>query len=241
MRAETRHQLKQDAFSRATMEAAEKTVDWTVAHRSKLMVGSIVVLIAVAAGVGSWYYMNQRDAQASIALSQAVRTLDTPLRPAGAPAQPDFPTFAAAKERATEARKQFKAVVDQYPHTRSGEIARYFVGLTSSDLGDNAVAERELKTAAGSRSEDLSALANFALASLYRREGRHKDAIEIYKKLAGKPTTTVAKTTAQLEMAATYQADQQPLQAKQIYEQVQKENPGTPAATTASQKLSDLK
>ena len=30
MRAETRHQLKQDAFSRVTMGAAEKTADWTV-------------------------------------------------------------------------------------------------------------------------------------------------------------------------------------------------------------------
>ena len=241
MRAETRHQLKQDAFSRTTIEVAGKTVDWSVAHRSKLIVGAAVVLLVVAAGVGGWYYLNQKDQQASLALGQAVRTLDTTLRPAGTPPQPDFPTFASARERATEAHKQFQGVADQYPHTRSGEVARYFVGLTAADLGDNAAAERDLKAVADTREADLSSLANFALASIYRRENRNKEAIEIYKKLADKPTTAIGKATAQLEMAATYQADQQPLEAKRVYEQVQKENTGTEAASTAAQKLSQLK
>ncbi len=72
--------------------------------------------------------------------------MDTQLRPAGAPAEPDFPSFASAKERTTEAHKQFQAIVDQYPHTRTAEFARYFLGLTSSQLGDNAAAERDLKS-----------------------------------------------------------------------------------------------
>jgi len=241
VRAETRHQLKQDRFSRTTMEVAGKTMDWSAAHQSKLIVGGIILVIAVAAGVGGWYYLDQQDQKASAALSQAVRTLDTPLRPAGVPPQPDSPSFASAEERAREAHKGFQAVADKYPRTRSGEIARYFVGVTSSDLGDNAAAERELKAVAGSRSGDLASLANLALAAVYRKEGRNKDAIEIYKKLAAAPTRVVAKTTAQLEMAATYQADQQPMEAKRIYEQVQKESPGTEAATTASQKLNEIK
>ena len=241
MRAETRHQLKQDRFSRTTMEVAEKTMDWSAAHQSPLIVGGLILVIVAAAVAGGWYYLSQQDEQASVGLSQAVRTLDMPLRPAGTPAQPEFPSFASAKERATQAHKEFQAVVDKYPHTRSGEIARYFVGLTSSDLGDTAAAERELKAVAGSSKGDLASLANFALASVYREEGRNKDAIEIYKKLAANPTSAVAKTTAQLEMAATYQADQQPLEAKRVYEQVQKESPGTDAATTAQQKLNEIK
>ena len=241
MRAETRHQLKQDRFSRTTIEVAGKTVDWSVEHRTTLIVGSLIVLIVAAAGVGGWYYMDQQDQQASSALSQAVRTLDTPVRPAGTPPQPDSPSFASAKERATDARKQFQAVVQKYSHTRSGDFARYFVGTTSADLGDTATAERELKAVAASSKPDVSALATFALASVYRRENRNKDAIEIYKQLEAKPSTTVSKAAAQLEMAATYQAAQQPLEAKRIYEQVQKENPGTEAANTAQQKLTEIK
>ena len=48
MRAETRHQLKQDRFSKATIEAAEKTVHWTVEHESKLIVAAIVVVVIAA-------------------------------------------------------------------------------------------------------------------------------------------------------------------------------------------------
>jgi TolA-binding protein len=223
------------------MEVAGTTWDWSVANQGKLIVGGLILLIAAAAGFGGWYYMDQKDQQASVALGSAIRTLDTPLRPTGTPAQPDSPSFASAKERDTEARKQFQAAANKYPNTRSGEFARYFVGVTSSDLGDYATAQRELKAVAGSRNADISSLAGFALASVDRQEGRNKDAIEIYKKLAASPTRTVAKTTVQLEMAAAYQADQQPLEAKRVYEQIQKENPGTDAATDATQKLNEMK
>lgn len=241
MRAETRHQLKQDRFSRATIGAAEATVHWSVEHKSKLVTSGIVVLVVLVGGLGAWFYLQQQDQKAGIELGQAVRTLDTPLRPAAMPAQPDYPSFASAQERATEARKQFQAVVDKYPHTRSSDVARYFVGLTSATLGDQTAAERELKTVASLRNDDLSALAKVALASVYRNSNRNKEAIALYQNLITKPTLTVGKTTAQLELAATYQADQQPLEAKRIYEQIQKESPATEAAQIASAKLQDLK
>jgi predicted negative regulator of RcsB-dependent stress response len=241
VRAETRHLLKQDRFSRATIDAAEATVHWSVEHKAKIVVITAVVLVAAAATVGTWYYFNQQDQKASIELSQAVRTLDTPLRPPNMPPQPDNPSFASGKERATEAHKQFQTIADKYPHTKSGEFARYFLGLTSVDLGDNAAAERDLQEVASSHNEDLAGLAKFALASIYRNSNRNKDAIDLYKKLIEKPTATVGKATAQLELAATYRANQQPLEAKRIYEQVQKENPSSEAAQTASAKLQELK
>src|SRR5207248_843338 len=215
-------------------------VHWTVEHQSKLLVGAIVLLVAVAALLGGWYHISQQDEKASVELSQAVRTLDTPVRPAGMPAQPDEPSFASSKERATAAHKQFQEIVSKYPHTRSGEIARYFLGLTSSQLGDYAASERELKSVADSRNADFAALAKFALASVYRNTNRNKDAIELYKRLAEKPTRTVGKVAAQLELAETYQASQQPLEAKHIYEQIQKENHSSDAAQMASAKLQQL-
>ena len=99
MRAETRHHLKQDSFSRVTIGAAEKTADWTVQHRSTLIISTIVAVLLVGGVIGGWYYLNQQDQKASIQLNQAVRTMDTQLRPAGAPAEPDIPSFASAKER----------------------------------------------------------------------------------------------------------------------------------------------
>ena len=45
MRAEARRQLKQDKFSRTTIQVAEQTVHWTVEHKNKLIVSAIVVVV----------------------------------------------------------------------------------------------------------------------------------------------------------------------------------------------------
>jgi TolA-binding protein len=241
VRAETRHRLKEDRFSLATMGAAEATVHWTEEHKSKLIVGGIILAVIIAAVSGGWYYLNQQDQKASALLNQAVRTLDTQLRPAGSPAEPDFPTFSSAKDRSAEAHKQFQAIVDQYPHTRTAEFAHYFLGLTSYQLGENAAAERDLKGVASTRNEDLSALAKLALAELYRDTNRTKDAIDLYNQLIAKPTRSVGKTTAQMELAEMYASTQQPAEAKRVYEQIQKENPASEVAQLATQKLQALK
>lgn len=241
MRAETRHQLKQDRFSRVTLDAAERTAHWSVEHKNKLIVAAIVVAAVVAAVAGSWYYLGQQDQKASLDMSIAVRTLNTPVRPPNMPAQPDAPSFASAAERAAAAHKQFQAIVDKYPHTHSAEFAHYFLGLTSADIGDNASAEREFQKVISSANSDVAALAKMALASVYRNTGRNKQAIELYKELAAKPTTTVGNAAAQMELAATYQSDNQPLEAKRIYETIQKENPATEAGQLALSKLQQLK
>jgi len=241
VRAETRHQLKQDKFSRATIGAAEATVHWTVEHQSKLIVAAIAALVLIAIATGGWYYLSQQDAKASADLGQAVRTMDAPVVPAGTPAEPGVLTFSSSKERATAARKQLQSIVEKYPHTHSADFARYFLGLTAAELADNPVAESDLQKVASSSNGDLSALAKLALASLYRSTNRNHQAIDLYHQLIAKPTLTVGKTTAQLELAATYQASQQPLDAKRTYEQIQKENPATEVAQIATQKLQALK
>lgn len=241
MRAETRHNLKQDAFSRVTLEAAEKTAHWTVEHRSTLIITGIVVAIVVGAVVGGWFYLSAQDEKASLELSQAVRTMDTPLRAAGSPAQPDVPSFTSAKERTDAAKKQFQAIVDKYPHTRTADMAHYFLGVTSADLSDNAGAERNFKEVISSGSRDLAAIAKFALASLYGKTNRTKEAVALYQEMINKPTATVSKVTAQLQLAELYQATNQPLDAKRIYEQVKKDNPTGEAGQMATQKLGELK
>jgi TolA-binding protein len=131
--------------------------------------------------------------------------------------------------------------VDKYPHTNAGNFAKYFLGLTSESLGDHNGAERELKEVGSGRNRDLAALANFALASVYRNTNRGKEAIDLYRKLIDKPTTTVGKVAAQMELGSTYEATGQPLEAKRIYQEVQKENPSSQTAQMASAKLQELK
>ena len=241
MRAETRHQLKQDAFSRVTIGAAEKTAHWSVEHRNTLVIAVVVVALIAAGAVGGWYYLSAQDEKASFDMSQALRTLQAQLRPAGTPAQPDIPSFTSAKERAAAAHNQFQAVVDKYPHTRTADMARYFLGVTSVSAGDNATAEKQFKEVASNGNKELASVAKLALASVYGNTNRPKDAEAIYKELTNKPTASVSKVTAELQLAELYQNNNQPLDAKRLYEQIKKDTPTTEAGQLATQKLAELK
>jgi TolA-binding protein len=241
VRAEARHQLKQDRFSKVTIEAAERTANWTVEHQSKVVAAVIALVVIGGIAFGGWYYVSQQDEKASFDLSTAVRTFDTPVRPAGVPAQPGFDSFASSPERATAARKQFQEIVDKYPHTHTADMARYFVGLASAQLNDNATAERSLQEAANSSNANLAALGKFALASLYRAENKDTQAIDLYSQLINKPTVVVSKATAQLELAGYYESQNKPDEARKIYDQVVKENPSTDAASLAQRRETALK
>jgi len=199
------------------------------------------VALAALIGIGGWYYMNSQDEKASLEFGSAGRVLEQPIRPEGVPAQPGYPSFGSAQERAKEARKQFEGVISKYPRTRTADMARYFVGLTSAQLGDNAAAEKNLQEVAGSSNKDLASLAKLALASLFRAENKDSQAVDTYKQLIDKPTISVNKVVAQLELASFYEGRQKPNEAKRIYEQIQKENPATEAATLAQQRAGKLK
>jgi len=47
--------------------------------------------------------------------------------------------------------------------------------------------------------------------------------------------------TAQMQLAELYQNANQPLEAKRLYEQVKKDNPGNEAGQLATQKLTEIK
>ena len=233
--AYTRQQLKQDKFA----ETVAEQVSWAVEHRKTLVTVGIVAAVAVAVLAGGWLYYNQRDQAASSQIAIALRTYGAPLRSASAPKQESI-SFTSAKERAEAARRAFQQVEDKYPHTRAAEFARYFVGVTSIDAGDVADAKKVLQQVAGSRNQNLAALGKFALASVYRTENRDADAIKLYQELAAHPTSTVPKSTAELELASLYQ-QKQPEEAAKIYAQIQKDDPNSPAAQEAATRLASLK
>jgi TolA-binding protein len=241
VRAETRHQLKTDRFTQATIGAAEATAHWTVEHKAKLVAGLAGAAVIVLAVMGIWYYLGQQDDKANLDLTQAVRTLQTPIRPAGAPATPNVASFASAQERGTAAKQQLQAVIDKYPHTHTADIARYLLGTTAVELGDRSTAERQLKDVASGRNADLAALAKMALASFYANTNREREASDLYKELMEKPTITVSKVMAQIELASLYESLQRPAEAKKIYEQIVKENPKSQAESIAQSKLQAMK
>lgn len=236
MRTETRHSLKQDKFATTAVE----TYSWAVEHRNKLIYGGVIVALALVVVLGGWAYMNRRNAAAGKALGDAMSVYNTPVRPAGMPADAAVKSFGSNEERARAAHAEFEKVANDYSHTKPGTIARYFAGLTAKDMNDTSAAENDLKKTADSSDEDLASLAKLALAGLYRDTNKDGQAIEIYKGLIDHPTRSVAKSTAQLQLAEMYQAKNQPQDAAKIYEQIRKDDPQSVAAEIAAQNMGTM-
>ncbi len=233
----TRQALKQDRFKETAVEA----VDWTVEHRSKLIAGGIILAIVVAIVGGTYWYISYRDGKAAELLGHALMMYQAPLRPAGMPADPQELSYASIKERGEAAGIEFNKVAAEYGSTRSGKYAKYFAGLAALDAGNQKAAEDHLKYVAGFRDKDIAGLAKLALAALYRDSNRQTDAINLYKNLIAAPTQTVPKVTSQLQLADLYTANNQPNEAKAIYQQIVKDNPQSAAAEIAQGKMQQLK
>ena len=235
MPAYTRRQLKEDKFAKGTQEA----VHWATEHR-QLLIMAIAVVLVVGIGVTVFLAWSSRQSEkANLGLGKALQTYVTPIRAANTPADPTIKTFASIAERAKEAEKQFKAVADDYPHTKPGKMARYLAGTAAAQAGDNSEAERLLKSASDEGDKNISALAKLALANFYRDTNRSTDAAKLYKDLTEHPTDTVPKGEAQLQLAEMYETVD-PKEAANIYQQIQKEDAQSPAAMIANSKLANL-
>jgi predicted negative regulator of RcsB-dependent stress response len=237
VRSYTRHQLKENAFAETTAD----TISWAVEHRSKLIAVAVIVAIAAAAALGVWAYVNYRNQQASAELAGALQKYNAPIRPAGEPPSPEVLSYASSAERAKAANAEFTRIADKYSFTRNGRFARYFSGITLHDTGDNAAAEKQLQDVAGSRDKEVASLAKLALASIDQDAGKTQQAIDLYKSLIASPTTSVGITTAQFELANLYEGNHQPLEARKLYEQMQKADPTGPVGQLAGQKLQTLR
>jgi predicted negative regulator of RcsB-dependent stress response len=228
----TRRELKHDRF----VDAKKDTLSWAVEHQNTLITAGVIILLAALAVSGGWYYLNRQNEKASVAIGAAVRTFQRPIRPAGSPPIPDQPSFASLKERGAAAEKEFLAVADSYPHTKSADLAGYMAGVAAAEAGDNAVAEKQLKDAAASRQEDLASLAKMALASLYQVQKRDSDALALYNQVADHPTATVPKASALFAKAELLERTN-PGEATKVYQQIKAEDPSGQIGQLADERM----
>lgn len=231
----TRQELKQDKFK----ETAADAVHWSVEHRQKLVVAGIIAAVIVAVAALGYWYFNYTSQQATAALGAAMQINEAPIAPKGAaPAQ--VTTFETVEARAIAAKNAFYEVSSKYGATRPGKFARYMAGVNEVTLGNTKVAEEDFKAVKDVRDDNVSSLAKYALASLYRDTNRDSDAIAIYNELIAHPTDSVPKATAQLELAELYSV-KQPEEAKKLYAQIQKDNSKSAVGEIAGQRLSSVK
>lgn len=231
MDTQTRHALKKDSFVQAT----QSSVSWISDNRTRVIRWTLIVAAVLLIFGGGLAYWTMQSSAADKALGAALDIYTAPLAEPGAPAETGV--YASASQRAKEANQQFVAVAKQYGWLPEGAKAHYFAGVTYEDMGQTASAESELKAAAGSWNRNLSNLATLALAGLYHQTGRDAQAIDLYSKLAAKPSDTVPATVAQLDLADLYDVTGKKEQARLLWAKVKDGDKEGTAGAIAAQKL----
>jgi len=230
---QTKAALKQDKFVNTTTHGLE----WASENRqSVIRTGAIVLGVIVVLVLAGVIYNSRSDA-ASAAFGAAMQTYQTPLAQAGQELAPGAKTYASAAERAKAADSQFLDVANKYGMTPAGKNALYFAGITEIESGQTQQAEDSLKKVAGGWDSNLAALAKFALAQLYRNSGRNDQAVDLYKEIMKKPTTTVPAGEAQLALADLYQVEGKTDLARQQLADLKDKDAKGPAGVIAAQKL----
>jgi len=228
---QTRHALKNDKFAQAAADSAS----WVSGHRAGVLRWVIVGGIALVVVIGAFIFWNLRSTAADTALGAAMDTYNAPL------AQPGLPVgngiYASSADRTKAANSQFAAVAKDYGWMPQGAKAKYFLGITDGEMGQNASAETELKDASGAWDRNLANLAKRALAGLYRQTSRDSQAIDIYNALVAKPSETVPAVVAQLDLADLYAAEGKQDQARALWAKVKDADKEGAAGSLAAQKL----
>jgi tetratricopeptide (TPR) repeat protein len=222
-----------DSFATATQSG----LDWLQTNRSNViracLAGLALIVVIVAAAV----IYTERKAAATSAFAAAMQTYSTPVADAGQPTPPGMKTFPTAADRAKAANPEFVETAKKYGSFEDGENARYFAGLTYEEMGQNAQAEAELRKAADVRNANVASLAKLALANLLGQSGQSGEAVKLYQQIIAKPTTAVPAATAQLQMAAMYEATGNTDAANRIYTAIKDKDKDSPAAEIAAERL----
>lgn len=230
-----RKELKKDEIRETFVQGVE-----SMASHQKLLWSLVAAALIVGLGIFGWRTYSQRQSEhAAAAFDDAIKVYQAPIRDAGQPAELGVTSYMDAKNKYIDAEHKFLQVASQYGRTHSGRLALYYAALCEVQLKRYGPAEKNLAKLESSGDKNMAGLAKYQMAGIYDHTGKQKQAVDLYKELADKPTIFVPKGLVLLTLADHY-SKTDPAEATKLYNQVKQDFPGSPAAQQADQGLQML-
>jgi hypothetical protein len=231
----SRKELKQDKIRESIEHGAE-----AVYSHSQVAAAAVGAILLVVLVYGGWkFYTDRQTLQASAGLDEAMKIYNAPLRTANAPGEPGELAYTDSQKRSQDAAQKFAAVADKYPGINPGKLARYYQALTLLDLDKQNQSIEELKRLVGGSDKELSAMAQYQIATLYARTGKTDDAIKNYRAVADSKSALVPRPLVLLELADLLRQTN-PAEATSLYQQLKKDYPTNTAIADRADRGLDL-
>jgi tetratricopeptide (TPR) repeat protein len=134
----------------------------------------------------------------------------------------------------------FLGIIDDYGSTSTGNLARYYAGISYLNLGEYEQAIDHLEAFDG---EDLilSAMALGALGDAYMELGNTDEAISYYEKAAGKNANEFTTPTFLLKAAWAYEINNEYEKALENFERIKREYPKSREARDIDKNIAKVK
>jgi TolA-binding protein len=239
MKAQERKHLKENEFATRAAWVAEQVTT----NRSRLLTIAGII-VALAAVVGGYFYMQRQSAdRASAMLGAAFIINQSPVAPPstvpGATQPPGtFPTEAARAEAAIAALQK---VIDAYPSSETGTAARYYLGATLLSIKRAAEAERAFTDAIAKGGSSLYAeMAKLGQVEAMAAQQRYDDAIKVLTDLSAQRTTRLPIDGVLMELARVCRKAGKTQEARAAFKRVVDEFPESTYANEARQQLSTM-
>jgi TolA-binding protein len=231
----SRKELKQDKIRESIEHGAE-----AVYSHSQVAIAAVAAVLVVVLGYGGWkLYTDRQTVQASAGLDEAMKIYNAPIRQGNEPVEAGVLTYGDSQKRSQDAEVKFAAVAQKYPSTNPGRLARYYDALTLLDLDKQNQSIEELKKLIGGSDKELSAMAQYQLATVYARTGKIDDAAKNYRAVADSKSVLVPRPLVLLELADLLRQSN-PSEATSIYQQVKKDYPTNSAISERADRGLDL-
>lgn len=237
-----------DEFQKSVGERIEEFGD-RFQGNGKNILYAIAAICVLAFVLSIFYFWNQRsNDKAQTALGNAIETSQAIVTDLPVPATFTGKVFKTEKARAEAAIREFEAVANNYSGDFA-EKAKYFIAVNRLKL-DRAVGIKELE-ALTSASDEVGAMAKFALAQAKTDDGKLDEAAKLYAELSQTENSVIAKDTINFELAKIYEKQNKTKQAADLYFNIAKSAseakdaegvavPLTQTAREARQKLEEI-
>jgi len=211
----TRSELKARDEITTTLERLTETA---VERKNEVIIGAILILVLVGAFLGWRYYNSSQNTAAQKELSAVINTFQ------------DL-SIKVDKERFEKTIVAAQKTMKDYPGSQAASHAQYYLALSQDGLGDKPNAVKNLEEVIARGDSDTKGIAQFALASVYKRNGELQKAIDILKQLD--TSGGYSKVIVAYELGAAAEAAGQKDVAQTAYSKVVTDYPESPFRTDA--------
>lgn len=176
----------------------EGAVGFLGLHRRQTLQLAGAALLAVALGIGIYYWMDHNQTVRSEKLSEAMQVSDAPVNPVS---QPNVLSYPSQQAKDAAETKAFSEVAAQYSGSKEGAVAEYTLAGMAVTAGRNDEARKRFQSVVDSGNKDYASLAKLALAQLDFGENKPADGEKLLRELIDHPTALVSKDQATITLA----------------------------------------